>query len=563
MTGKTNMNSKYPSKGIFLLFLIGFMNAYLVQGAHVSKMKACQNLYVSDKALCINSVTFTDTLTAVSFTYSGTPGLWVRFASTAYASDEAGRRHRVVRAQGIDLDSLSWIPESGKLSFSICFEPLPKATRVFDIVEGTFDGAFRIYGIHDRRSKLRIPKAEESIDSMELDARYFHPDTTVLRGRIQSYNRNGMPDMVKVCYSSDRISFTDGEHYPNCAKIELDGTFCCSFLMDSPKWSELQFGAQRTLPIYVRPGDTLEIQVEKYGQWNERVSYQETSGRPSYERLMEYDTNSFWNDMMNVSKSITRQQFRKALEMLNARAELFHDYLAWKFSLSPWETHLLKKYWQLSTLRLEMDYMERKKSGIDTLKHLGLAWDDATILLTPTWSAEFRDRLTSHGFQVPLKYGDLEKVEYPAFSRYSVNSPKAQSLIDSFIRKTGTNYIALAFLNPQQTKQSERFLVTLEHLTLDFENSRDVSFLAVICCPSKSQLPANIKWRLERHQVKYVVIGTEEFLDLRAAFRKTEVPFEVMLANNGSVLRQPFYMHDEIMFRNNLRTLLRHESSNP
>ena len=56
--------------------------------------------------------------------------------------------------------------------------------------------------------------------------------------------------------------------------------------MDRPAWNNLAIGPQDYYYYYIRPGDTLQLDIENFGKWNEKVSYANKQGRPCYETLV-------------------------------------------------------------------------------------------------------------------------------------------------------------------------------------------------------------------------------------------------------------------------------------
>lgn len=62
-------------------------------------------------------------------------------------------------------------PDSWTMSFSLFFEPVPKKTRVFDLIEGTMEGAWNFFNIRPEGVKLPVEKipAEYQADYPEYD----------------------------------------------------------------------------------------------------------------------------------------------------------------------------------------------------------------------------------------------------------------------------------------------------------------------------------------------------------------------------------------------------------
>ena len=113
------------------------------------------SLYSTQENAIVESVRFYDDYTFVSMCYAATPHSWFKISGSIYACDEAGVRHPVIGAEGIELGEEQWIGDNGQTSFTLMFDPLPKGTKVFDIIEGEDPVNFKIFGIHKKGAKLR------------------------------------------------------------------------------------------------------------------------------------------------------------------------------------------------------------------------------------------------------------------------------------------------------------------------------------------------------------------------------------------------------------------------
>ena len=96
--------------------------------------------------LDIVKVSLCDTATVLDIEAWYTPHFWIRIDHGTYL--QAGKRkYALTGAEGITPDSLFWMPESGRASFRLTFEPLPRRTRSFDFIESDCDDCFKLYGI--------------------------------------------------------------------------------------------------------------------------------------------------------------------------------------------------------------------------------------------------------------------------------------------------------------------------------------------------------------------------------------------------------------------------------
>lgn len=99
----------------------------------------------NNDVLEVTEVALSDSATTLSFHARFNPGMWIRIAgeSRLVAGD---KNYGLTGADGIDPDSLFYMPESGEYDFTLTFEPLPLSTAEFDFTEGMPDG-WALYGI--------------------------------------------------------------------------------------------------------------------------------------------------------------------------------------------------------------------------------------------------------------------------------------------------------------------------------------------------------------------------------------------------------------------------------
>ena len=75
----------------------------------------------------VSKVALTDSATVLSVEARYIPHYWIRISSDSYLMAD-GRKYLMTGADGIKPDENFWMPESGKASFSLTFEPLPLRT---------------------------------------------------------------------------------------------------------------------------------------------------------------------------------------------------------------------------------------------------------------------------------------------------------------------------------------------------------------------------------------------------------------------------------------------------
>lgn len=102
--------------------------------------------YSNTDALDIARVELNDSATVLHINATYRPHFWICISSESYLQAD-GKKYALTGTEGIQADSLFWMPESGKASFTLCFEPMPRKTRSFDFIESDREDFFRIYDI--------------------------------------------------------------------------------------------------------------------------------------------------------------------------------------------------------------------------------------------------------------------------------------------------------------------------------------------------------------------------------------------------------------------------------
>ena len=300
-------------------------------------------LYSSHNSLTVQAVEQTSDATLLAMRVKGTPYGSFNIQSSMHLVDEQGKCFPITAVREFALDSTIILPESGTMDFTLQFEPLPKGTHIFDLIEGQHSSAFRIYGITDGKKKVEIPMRQAAIDPKEVTEASLRPDSVCIQGHFANYDRRTMPRLIRSDYHSDRLDFSDGSIYPICCRIDSLGHFSLSFLADHTIWNFLELvDANRLLPFLVHPGDTLLIDIDNYGQWNEKISYKSRQGNNVCEGLMHLGRDLIEQYYPGTAKREDLESFAKKERQFYSGKNRFYDYIAWKYHLTPWEVHLLK-----------------------------------------------------------------------------------------------------------------------------------------------------------------------------------------------------------------------------
>ena len=548
-----------------------------------AKTSSYEALFMSHNSISLDEVVFSDSATVVRLSYTGTPYSWIKLSPSTYASDEECNRHKVIRTEGIKLGERLWLGDDGKVSFTLSFDPLPKNTKIFDVIEGDMLGGFYLYGIHKTGAKLRFPELEEFVNNAEVEEQLFVPDTAVVRVQIRDYDRHTMPSMMRLEYHNSQ-DLQNVYHLDKLSQFHANGSSDNSFLMDYPKWTFLSLDLRRNLPLYIRPGDTLTIQIDNYGQWNEKITYNNNSGRATYSALQEIPHNLFWQEFIYVQSAMSGAAFTERLQNLDATASEFFNYRSWKHKFSVWENHLLmndfrlrreqacqhfrtQRHREINELRQEQDY---KANDIDTdmfVSKQGVDWSDKSLMycnhcqasLVPESSAlrRFVER------QQPKAVGNEDSERYPT---YRVTNVRAQEFIDSITNHSDTRYTELLLTTPDQREWSMKYLERFIDVAADFEGP-DIHFILVVSRGFDDQELEQYKFLLQQKCEMYVAdidvvyIDVEDMVNLQEALHEYVLPGNVTITNEGGVFYRPMHINSD-QSRLFLRELLKHDREN-
>ena len=559
----------------------------LFAGLYASaKSISFEALLGSHKNLLLEDILLSDLSTKVVLSYSGTPYSWINLSPSIYACDEECNRHKVIRTEGIKLGERLWLGDDGKVSFALYFDPLPKGTKLFDIIEGNLHGGFYLYGIHRSSAKLNIPRAVGVVDQNELVSSVLKPDSAFIRGRFNGYERRSIPALWEGGYESKRVNPFDMEQSPTILKIEPDGSFCCGFLVDSSTWTYIDNWSGRSISFYIRPGDTLDIQIDHFGQWNEVISYKNLSGKPCYGNLMNCNKEAVWERLQDLRNESSIKQYDDKLYSLSEEVEKLIDYFSWKYHLSGWETHLLMSDWKLTHLCEKAEIRESKafsltveqqkqlesskdSTQIKVLKDYSFLnndiWQDASIRITQIYErcAEIAKRngilISELGDDNIVAKGNPTALQ---FSTYRIKDAKTQTLIDSIIACTASKYLEVAFMKPTYDKITSCYLSSLRHLTADFSKSDDIAFVAVIDEDLGNEELSDFTRSLSYYCPHIITLTHEDFLSVQTSFRQISAPFNITLTKDGEVFRWPLFLTQETSFRDSFRELLKRDKKN-
>lgn len=225
--------------------------------------------FANTRSLEIAKVTLTDSVTVLDVEAFYRPRYWIKVTSDSYLY-AVGKKYMINNGEGIDLDSLFWMPESGEASFKLLFEPLPVNTKTFDFMEGDCEECFKIWGVDLVNKQMPQPKLSRKFtkkpkEETDLQLGWEKGDATV-SGEIWRYV-SGALDWT-VIYNNP---ITGKE---NAIPLDIDdkGAFTINVPIYSPTNLFIASKAAR-VPIKVAPGkeSSIIINLPEFYRQNSRL----------------------------------------------------------------------------------------------------------------------------------------------------------------------------------------------------------------------------------------------------------------------------------------------------
>lgn len=305
-----------------LILVLGFTMAW----AGSKEWKKADVVAAYEDYLSIGRVTFADTATIVEV-IATRPGTNFRFSKDTYLDCGDGKHYMVMSCKEFPLEA--WVPGEGpEVRLTFLFEPMPKSTKVFDLMEGQGSGMFRIYGIHDSRKPLKV-KPYVCKDNAMADYRknFFRTGTACVKGRFEE-----LPgDRTGIIYHE--YHFAD-KSLPVSVDVNDDGTFEREFEVWHPVLNHVTFDGM-SVPFYVEPGHTVNILIRKDG----RVEYTDENGHPA--PCAAYLSSNIddiryltWSEFKEDTERLSFKEYGKKIEGLMEKAEANLSYFANRYGFT-------------------------------------------------------------------------------------------------------------------------------------------------------------------------------------------------------------------------------------
>ena len=207
----------------------------------------------------------TETVLHIEANYS--PGSWIRFAKISFLQTPDGTKYSITGGEktnaqesDLQLDSLFWMPESGKASLALHFKPVPQDTKQMDFLEGYSDGDFKFWNICDGKTqqKIVLPDDWKGVNYAKdetLPAAKINKGVATIKVKMLGYK----PAMKMEFYVGGFTPLGSKERFQKFFPLADDGTV----KVEIPMWitREVTIGVQGLAfpKIVIGPGQETDI----------------------------------------------------------------------------------------------------------------------------------------------------------------------------------------------------------------------------------------------------------------------------------------------------------------
>ncbi|MBP7984170.1 MAG: TlpA family protein disulfide reductase [Bacteroidaceae bacterium] len=254
----------HVSKSFFILL---FMVICTIQVT----AKVIENPSFGLRNTCVLSITKiekTSKETKLYFHAQYIPHNWIRLQDSVFIEDiTTGKRYYPIRFEGFEANKEVYMPESGKMDFSIIYPAIQKNIKVINWKENQDKDSWKIWDISmDSKKNKKEPfdyQVPKTVTDQPKDNgadftkdNFFKTDSAYITGYLKGYDaRIGFT--TGIIYCSNELTRQD---YPTVVKINPDGKFEAKLLLYYPIESHI-FINNCSIPFYIEPGQHLDIQL--------------------------------------------------------------------------------------------------------------------------------------------------------------------------------------------------------------------------------------------------------------------------------------------------------------
>ncbi len=207
----------------------------------------------------IDKIVMTDSSTVIYFDAYFRPHWWIKIVSDTYIRESGSdERMFITHAEGIDLDTEFFMPESGETSFKLFFPPLPPGVTKIDFIESDCADCFKIWGINllpgTKIKMADLKRTFKSDKKSELPKIKFSDEPAKISGKIYGYNKENYKDEIRIGFI-DISTFQSGTEL---VAISPNGDFSVELYTGLPQMIYMgDFGL-----VLAKPGEETKVYLD-------------------------------------------------------------------------------------------------------------------------------------------------------------------------------------------------------------------------------------------------------------------------------------------------------------
>lgn len=315
------------TRHLLLIALLIMAGAGASAKAQTKTVELPRAAFSNTRTVEIGKVLLTDTTTVLNVEAFFRPGFWIKIVSDSYLQAD-GKKYMIRSGEGIELDSLFWMPESGRASFTLTFDPLPMDTKSFNFIESDCEDCFKIWGISlsdPYAASTEIP--EEYLQAHQMEENFeikWNKGEAIVSGTIAEY----LPGTLHW-----ELTYTNpitGKENKVPVEVDDNGAFSTRITVYSP--TNLFLSSQAAyIPIKVAPGKESKVFVnlpEIYRENSQLLKNVRSSGEKYYYAGYLAKLNT---DLTNKEISFTKPQPEYIDTTLQMNVNEYKDFMMGKY----------------------------------------------------------------------------------------------------------------------------------------------------------------------------------------------------------------------------------------
>ena len=262
----------------------------------------------SNGEFVITKVELKQTETVLHVCANYRPGSWIRFAKESFLQTPDGTKYGITNGaktneqeSDLQLDSLFWMPASGKADLALHFKPVPLDTKEMDFLEGYNDGDFKFWNINDGKTKQKtvLPDDWKNVQYAKdetLPAAKINKGIATIKVKMLGYKKG----MGLQFYVGGFTPLGSKERFQKFFPFADDGTV----KVEVPLWltREVTVGVQgMAFPqIIIGPGQETNILMKVTSDNKPFVAFKGYMAKTNMDLINAYDTFKSFKDGDNT-----------------------------------------------------------------------------------------------------------------------------------------------------------------------------------------------------------------------------------------------------------------------